>query len=234
MQLLSPTQVKNITKEVESSDKRTLADLAVRILEKTRELNTLNADIERNVKADQERQQERNDRIVALNDEIASLEATRKRLMVPIDAIKQNLETQISETSKMKHALTQEKIYIDAQRQNIFEKTEELVEFEHLLDEKKSAIEEEKKGIEREREELKRINNELQERLKEHSQQISDINIAFQNQQNEISQKEHALNIKELTFAQQQEEWENNKKVEQRQLADQRATLERALNRIKK
>jgi len=234
MQLLSQTQVKNRTREAENSEKRTLADLASRIFDRTRELNTLNADIERNQKADQERQKERNDRIVALNDEIASLETARKRLLVPIDAIKKNLETQIAENSKTKHVLTQEKIHIAEQRQNIFEKTEELIELEQSLNERKESLTEEQRGIEKQREELKRINNELQERLKIHSQQISDINIAFQSQQNELAQKEHALHIKELTFAQQQEEWENIKNTEQRQLADQRETLERALNRIKK
>lgn len=234
MQLLSPTQVKNISREVENSEKRTLADLATRIFEKTRELNTLSADIERNQKADFERQKERNEHIMALNDQIATLEAQKKRLMVPIDAIKENLETQIAENSRTKHVLTQEKIFLNEQREKLLEKTEEIVELEQELNERSENLSIEQRGLDRERKELKRISTELQEKLQTHTQNINDINIVFQTQQNEIAQKEHALNIKELTFAQQQEEWENKKNAEQRQLEDQRATLERALNRIKK
>lgn len=234
MQLLSPTQVKNISREVANSEKRTLADLTLRIFEKTRELNTLSADIERAEKMNQERTQERNKEIVALNEQIAVLEATKKRLMVPIDAIKANLETQIAENSRAKHVLTQGHIFLNEQREKLFVKTEELTDFEQLLNERQEKQESEKKGLDRERKELKRISDELQTKLQTHTQNINDINVFFQSKQNEIAQQEHALHIKELTFAQQQEEWENIKETEKRQLADQRATLERALKRIKK
>ena len=234
MQLLSPTQVKNISREAETNEKRKLADLTVKVLDKAKELNNLQVDIDRNVKAEQERIIARNDEIIALNEEIQTLENTRKKLMIPVNILKENLEAELRTTLQLKHSLTQKEIDLNEQREKLFKKTEELTEWEQQLNNQIDSIRKDEQLVKLERAELKRISLQLQTQMADYTTKIDEMNQYYRDRESKLEQGSYALQVKELTFAQQQEEWENIKAKEQRQLADQRATLERAINRLKK
>lgn len=168
----------------------------------------------------------------SLEDEVSKLQEDRIRLSAPIDLTE--------EWEKVKR----DRVEVDKDKEENFNRDIELVAREVEVHSSRKEIEDEKLRIENQKEITRKFLNEADINLSESSKTKKEVNEWKKEAQEEMKRQEEALSFRERNVKAREQELLVEKEkadkdrkdiqIQQIRLKDQRETLERALNRLKK
>lgn len=234
MQILSPLQVKDTKAAEIAAQGRAFADISIKVANKAQELNDLGVKFEAEKKKKSEEIAELDAEIVAKRGILKGIAEERARMEAPIAETKKQWEEKVAEVDETIKKLDQDRAILDEERGLVISRQITLDEREEKLDERNLSLDKREEGIAREEKRIAESTRALNIRTTEVSTKINAANEAFAVREDILQQQEYGLKVRTEALDRDKAEFLKESHATRRELADQRATLERAMKRIKK
>jgi len=165
MRLLTPQEVSIKKSAAEDSARKTVYDLESRLREKRAELANFESQMKRVMAVQTITLEENNKKILELNADIARLEIDRREQTVPIDNLKQLLETEIAQFKSKRAECVYRETQAKKTQEEMMEKLELLEEKNELLNKREKELENKIQGIHAQEVAIASINERLTEKI---------------------------------------------------------------------